>query len=207
MTEDQSLTTEAPQPNTPEARTETGEIKDQSQIEPEVKAPEGEGTSGPPEKYEFKGEGLDPKLLEEASPIFKELGLDQAAAQKLVDFYSKSAGANQKSLEAKVTEMRTDWRDQVSKDPVIGSKIKEAQVEIGRAKDLLPPEVRSSFNEAMDVTGAGDHPAVFRAMYEFAKLVNEGHHVAGGKPSPEGQSPSGKVAPLSAAKSMYPDLP
>ena len=218
MTDEQN----PPMANTPESRTPTGEIKDQSNLQPQDQSLAGAtgaaepspagatGVAGPPEKYEFKppeGVTYDQKLLDEATPIFKELKLDQASAQRLVDFYSKSTGGSQKDLVKAVETMRTDWREQVSRDPVVGSKISEAQVEIGRAKDLLPSDVREAFNKAMDFTGAGDHPAVFRAMYELAKLVNEGKHVAGGGPSPHGQAPGGKVATPSGAKALYPNLP
>lgn len=224
MSEEQTLTTNPPtEMNSEAVRTETGEIKDQSNGQPRTESntdnsgdsatkSDASTESAPPvvpEKYEFtipEGKTLDPKLLEEATPIFKELKLDQASAQRLVDLYSKSTSGIQDQLLSSVEKLRTDWRDAVARDPVVGTKIREAQVEIGRVKDLLPPEVRTAFNEAMDFTGAGDHPAVFRAMYELAKIVNEGSHVSGGAPSPHGQQPNGKVNPPTAAKAMYPKL-
>src|SRR5579863_3544340 len=48
--------------------------------------------SAAPDKYtDFKapdGYTLDPATIEAATPIFKELGLSQDAAQKLVDFHA-----------------------------------------------------------------------------------------------------------------------
>ena len=200
--------------NSTEARTETGEIRDQGaspSVDPSIAPEPNPPTDAPdiPEKYEFtapEGKSIDPKLLEEITPIFKELKLDQAGAQKLVDIYNKSTGDISTELAKTVEKTRTEWRDAVAKDPVVGTRIREAQVEIGRAKDHLPADVREAFNAAMDFTGAGDHPAVFRAMYELAKLVNEGTHVSGGSPSIHGQNPGGKATPPSAAAALYPNL-
>jgi len=107
---------EAPLNNSPEARTETGEIKDQATpptpdtattSSPDPKKPEtlaaekpAEGekkleekpAEGPPEKYEFKvpeGQKLNEKVAEQASAVFKELGLTQAQADKLTEIYGK----------------------------------------------------------------------------------------------------------------------
>jgi len=64
-----------------------------------------------PEKYDFKapaawsekGWELDTKLIETATPIFKELGLSQDQAQKLVDFYTAT------SQIGRVNESSTGW--------------------------------------------------------------------------------------------------
>lgn len=196
--------------NSPEARTETGEIKDvQVSVEQtqEVKEPE----SGAPETYaDFtvpEGQTLDKAMIEGAIPIFKELGLTQEAAQKLVDFHTSQAKSSTEAAIAAVTQVRSEWRDQVKADPVIGKDLNAALTEIGRAKDKLPADVRQAMSEALDLTGAGDHPAVVRAFYEFAKLVNEGSHVSGKGPSAHGQDSSGKVQKPSAAASLYPNLP
>jgi len=194
-------------PNTPEARTETGEIKDVSAPPPAEPKP----VNGAPETYaDFKlpqGAELDKETLGKASPLFKELNLTQDQAQKLVDFYNDINTSAKEKLSAVVTEMRTEWRNQVKADKDIGPKLDSVITEIGRAKSHIPAEVRTAFESALDVTGAGDHPAIVRGFYELAKLVNEGTHVVGGKPSPEGQSKSGTVAPPSLAGAMYPNLP
>lgn len=204
--------TQAPLTNSPEARTPTGEIIDQgaSTVGSEQTQTETPPSSAPETYADFKapeGQTLDPKLMESASPLFKELGLTQDAAQKLVDFYAKNTGNVEAELYKQVEKTRSDWRDQVKSDPVIGKDLTKTLQEIGRAKDKLPSDVRTALNEAMDYTGAGDHPAVVRALYEFAKLVNEGIHVNGVSPSPLGQNAAGKVTRPSLASSIYPNLP
>lgn len=210
----QTQTTETPLMNSTEARTETGEIIDQGQLTQTTETTSTEtpkATSGAPEAYtDFtapEGVTLDPALIAEATPIFKELGLSQEGAQRLVDFHNKQMTAVREAGLKAVTDLRNSWVDQVKADKDIGPKLDQVKVEIGRAKDRLSPEVRAAFNEALDFTGAGDHPAVVKAFYEFAKLVNEGTHVAGRGPSPDGQSRDGKVSRPSLAGAMYPNLP
>ena len=130
------MTDEAPMPNTPEARTETGELRDASQTTttstetPSEAAPA--APTGAPETYaDFKapeGQTLDKATIEAALPIFKELGLSQDAAQKLVDFHAAQSAKTNADLTKAVDDMRAGWRDAVMKDPEIGPKL-----EIGRA--------------------------------------------------------------------------
>ena len=201
-----TILTEPPATNTPEARTETGELKDASAPPVEAAKPE-----GAPEAYaEFtapEGATLDKETIESAAPLFKELGLSQEQAQKLVDFYATRSGKLNESLNKTVEDMRADWRNQIMSDKDIGSKIDQVKVELGRAKDRLPPAIRKEFDSAMDLTGLGDHPAIVKGIYELAKLVNEGSHVAGGGPSAHGQDRSGVARPASLASAMYPNLP
>lgn len=195
--------------NSPEARTPTGEIRDPN-TPTEATPPSTSETPVVPEAYDFKapeGATLDPKVIEAASPIFKELGLSQDAAQKLVDFYSAQTTKINADLIKSVEDMRASWRDAVMKDPEIGTKIDSVKVELGRAKDRLPAEVRTAFDTALNETGMGDHPAIVRALYEFSKLVNEGTHVTGGAPSPLGQNSKGVAQRPTIAGALYPNLP
>lgn len=207
-------TTETPLANDPAARTETGEIIDRSKpTEPagnpaEPVKPE---SVGAPEAYaDFsipEGHTLDAATLESATPIFRELGLSQDQAQKLVDFYSAKIGEINSQNEGFMEQMRTEWRNQLSADKEIGGKLDAVKVDIGRALDRIPAEVRTAYKEAMDLTGAGDNPAIIKAMYSLAQLVNEGTPVRGDNPSPHGQSRTGVETRPSAASAMYPNLP
>jgi hypothetical protein len=207
------MTDEAPMMNAPEARTATGEIQDQATTSTTTENPTTSETSAPaaaPEKYEFKapeGQTYDQATIDAATPLFKELGLSQEAAQKLVDFHASQTAKINTDLASAVDTMRAQWRESVMKDPAIGPKLDSVKVELGRAKDRLPTEVRTAFDTALNETGLGDHPAVVRALYEFSKMVNEGSHVSGSAPSPLGQSKSGQPSRPSIAGALYPNLP
>ena len=166
-----------------------------------------------PDRYDFKvpeGQKLNDKLLESATPIFKELGLTQEAAQKLVDLYAANSAASAEATTKLVNDMREGWRSDIAKDPDMGPKLDAIKADIGRAKSVIfenDPKGLAAFNEAMDLTGAGDHPAIAKAWWKMAQRVNEGTAVRGGGPSPEGQGNPSAPARPSAAQAMYPTLP
>lgn len=204
--------TPTPLANDPAARTETGEIIDRSATPPANEpTPEAKPESAAPATYtDFsvpEGHTLDAAAIESATPIFRELGLSQDQAQKLVDFYSTQVGKINAENENYMETMRTQWREELKADKDIGGKLDQVKVEIGRAVDRLPPTVRDNFKAAMDMTGAGDHPAVIKAIHAFASLIGEGTHVTGNAPSEHGQSKTGVSNRPSAAQSMYPNLP
>ena len=237
MNDSTSTTTEPTLPNDTAARSTTGEILD-VRDQPTPKPTESGTTSTPettpepstptetkttetkptepskaPETYEaFKapeGLALDPKAIEAAVPIFKELGLTQDQAQKLVDAQVKLQSAANEAY----NELRTDWRNKTQADADLkaatsGDKtgLDAVKLDIGKALDAIgDPSLVKDFRAAMDLTGAGDHPAFVKALWRLAQFATEGKHVAGGGPSPGGQrAPDAK--PASAAKALYPNL-
>lgn len=242
--------TDAPPTNSPEARTETGTIKDQSPPTPtttdsptspapppteappaekpaetkadgekpsllnEKKPEEPKGTKAPagaPEKYaDFKapeGFEINKDVLDKALPTFKELGLNQDQAQKLVDFY---ATASKEAADAPFKlweDTQAKWIEEVKADPEIGGKLDQVKATVSRALDGLgDAKLANDFRAAMDYTGAGNNPAFIRAFYRLATKITEGGNVAGGRPSALGQQAPGTPA-RSAAHTLFPNLP
>lgn len=177
---------------------------------------EGEGDKKPavgaPEKYEPftapEGHEYTPESVAEASALFKELGLSQAQGQKLMDEYAKRALAAGEASQTAYKTMREGWQNEVKNDPEIGKILPTVKATISRALDSLgDPSLVTSFKEAMNLTGAGDHPAFVKGFYKLAQAVVEGGHVSGGGPSPLGQTSNGKSQRPSAAQEIYPNLP
>ena len=197
-----SLLNEA-EPEKPASGTET---KTDAKPEGEKKAE----TAGPPEKYEdFKlpeGVELAPEAVAEVSTLFKELGLSQANAQKLVDFHSKTLQATAEAtlkapLDAWMAQKAT-WKTEIKADPEIGGKLGEVKAQIASMYEALGPAnaaLVKDFKSAMDLTGAGDNPAFIKLFAKLAERLGEGKPVQGNKP------PGGPK--LSPAQSMYPNLP
>lgn len=215
--------------NEPESRTSTGEIKDQgttppvdqptsttTPTEPEKKPetpPEPEkkpedAKTGAPEKYEdFKlpeGVTLAGDQLEKATAIFKELGLDQAAAQKLVDFHAEQVKAVAAAPDNAWDAMTAEWKSKLEADPDIGPHQTQIKKDIGQALATLPKDLVSDFQHVMNLTGVGDHPAFVKVMKAFAERVIEGKPVTPKGPA-EVKAPDSK--PASAASALYPNLP
>jgi len=223
--------------NDPAARTESGEIKDQSLTTPdptatttetappvtEEKKPEAaakpedksllnkEIPGGAPEKYEpFKiPEGLT--ALPEASlakvtEVFKGLNLDQGQAQSLIDLYHAQTAEIVKSVNDAANATRESWQAQLKADPEIGPRLPQVREAISRTLDSIgDKKLAQDFRDAMDQTGAGDHPAFAKVFYKLSRQVSEGKHVGGAAPSPAGQR-SPDARPPSAAKALYPNL-
>jgi|SRR5580693_4494544 hypothetical protein len=170
---------------------------------------------GAPEKYEdFKapeGVKLDPVVIAKALPIFKELGLPQEGAQKLVDMYRELTAEAQAAPYKAYQDTVADWLKQSQDHPDLRGKLApggEVNVRIGKLLDGVPDaKLASDFREAMDITGVGNHPAFIRMMDHFAKQLTEGTHVAGNGPSRHGQSAPGASTEPGAAAAMWPKLP
>ena len=171
-----------------------------------------EKASGAPEKYtDFKtpeGFELDKASLDKALPIFKELGLSQDAAQKMIDFYADLSKADMEATQSRFQETVKSWRDESLNHPDLRGKMDRngpVLTAVAKTIDSLGPELAGAFREVMDMTGVGNHPAFIRAFYSLAQKLSEPGHVAGSGPSPFGQG--NRARPASAASALYPNLP
>lgn len=220
--------TPPPLANSPEARTPDGTLRDQSATPPtppdssttppkDTTTPPKDPatpppTEGAPETYaDFtapEGFEIDKDAIGKVLPVFKELNLSQAQAQKLVDQY---AAISAEAAEAPVkfyAEMQKDWAKEAAtrfgKDIEPGGAI---VTELATALDnALPPTLAKNFRAVLDFTGAGNHPDFIEAMRIIAKPFLTGTHVRGANPSPKGQEAPGAPA-KTAAQRMYPHLP
>lgn len=205
---DPSLSTEKPADGTT--------VLTKPETKPDDKKPD--APTGAPDKYaDFKAPDnytLDPKAIEAAVPIFKELGLTQDAAQKLVDFHANQMLAATKGPQDAYAATRADWQAKVTADPDMkaatsGGKtgLDAVKLDIGRALNAIGDEsLVKDFKVAMDITGAGDHPAFVKAMWKLAQFIGEGKHVTGAGPSEHGQTKPG-AKPPTIANALYPNLP
>lgn len=217
-------TIEAPLANSPEARTTDGTLRDvnapTSTQESTTKTDPATTTStqnpppakpdapaGAPEKYEFKapeGYTLSDAIVNEAAPIFKELNLTQEQAQKLVDFHSKQMLDAAKAPQTAYETTRQQWKDETK--TMLGDKYDATHADFGRFLSTLDAKDKAAFSEAMDITGAGDHPAFIKVLHPLIQRAIEGKAVTPGGPSPHGQAAPG-TPNKSLAQSMYPNLP
>lgn len=180
---------------------------------PEVKPETKPDAKGPPETYAAyklpEGYSLDENVSKEANALFKGMGLNQDQAQSLVDFYVKTTTeAFQQPFNA-YQEMTDGWKKDAMDHPDLRGKLGkdgEVQTTIAKAYNALGnPQLVNDFKELMDLTGAGNHQAFIRMIYNLAKPLAEGTHVAGNGPTPGGQARPGQ-APPSAAAAIWPNL-
>lgn len=225
-----------PLPNEPVARTPDGTLKDattasppatptspnsgdQTTHEPAAKStdanpepgakPDDQKPAGTPDKYDFKppeGQTYDPKLLADAETVFRELGLTQAQANRLVELQAKTlAPKSAQDAIAMIKSQGDAWTAETMAAPDLGPKIEEHKITIARALGtVMSPSEKAAFIKFGDQTLFFNQPDVFRGLLKLATKVAPGTHVAGAGPSPNGQSANGTSQRPSIAESMYP---
>lgn len=128
-------------------------------------------------------EGIE--VPEEAKGAFTELvnehKIPAEAAQKVMDLYATHAKAQADAAVKVWQDMNTDWQKQVKADPEIGGAKLEGTLQ-SIAKLVNDPALTDpGFKEAMNLTGAGNNPAIIKSLAKWAAALTEGGHV-GGKP-------------------------
>ncbi len=115
---------------------------------------------GAPEKYEDfnvpDGMELDTKLLDEALPVFKDLNLDQAGAQKLVDLHESFAKQVVEAQEEAWKTTMDDWREQAKNDKEFGGQAFSES--LATTKIAIDAFGSDEFKQMLEVTGVGNHP-------------------------------------------------
>lgn len=219
---DVTVTNEPPLANSTEARLPDGTLKDQSlpnttpSPDPKLETPKpddkpvddkkpADALVGAPEKYsDFttpEGFKFDTAALEGAQAVFKELGLPQESAQKLVDFYTKNFTEAAAAPYKAWADTQKAWGDEIISR--FGDKAETTRGDINSAiNTVLPPSLAKNFRAALDLTGAGTNPDLVEGLSILLKPHFEGKPVLGGKPSAEGQKAPG-AGPVSIADAMY----
>ena len=136
---------------------------------------------GVPETYALttpEGLALDGAAIAEATPVFRELGLSNAAANKLMPVAAQFAQRVQdqanRQLLSHVQAERKAWLDAARADPEIGgAKWSETIATAASALDRLGFTKGSSFRNLLDESGLGNHPDMIRAFVKVGKAVAE----------------------------------
>ena len=139
----------------------------------------GEAKVGAPEKYELKvgDKPLTKEALEKYEPLFREAGLSNEAAQKLVDVRVAEMQAQDASAVEHLIKQHDEWLGATKSDTEIGganldTSVKHAQSALAR---FGTPELKQFLHD----TGAGSHPEVVRAFARIGKAMAEDVIVTG----------------------------
>lgn len=135
----------------------------------------GEGSQTAPDTYaDFslpEEMSLDESLMNEALPLFKELGLSQDQAQKLVDFQAKQVQASSQSQVDAFNQLMDEWREQSQNDSEFGGDKFEENVAVARA--AIDKFGSPGLKQLLEEHGVGNHPEVIRFMVKVGKLTAE----------------------------------
>lgn len=194
----------------PASTTETKPAEGETLLTSDDKKPNADAKA--PEKYaDFKlpeGIKLDGEQLTAATALFKESGLSQDAAQKMVDFHVAQLKAAADAPAKAYSEMREKWQTEAKADPAIGPKMEQVKQNVGKLYAAIgDAKLVDDFKGLMNLTGVGDNPAFIKVLNKLSEFVVEGKHVAGAGPSAHGQSNTGREQKPTAAQALYPNLP
>ena len=146
---------------------------------PEVAVPEA------PTYGAFKlpdGASIDGEQLEHATALFKEAGLPHEQAQKFIDLaLSREQAAATRGVQAFV-DLQTKWVSEIKADPEIGgTRFEASMASAGRAIDRLGVP---GLKEALNLTGAGNNPAIVKAFVRLGQMVSEDRFMPGRNAAP-----------------------
>lgn len=134
-----------------------------------------------PETYDLtlpEGMALDADLLGEATPVFKEIGLTNEAANKLMPFAAKLLEKSRTSFETQMAEagaaQRKTWLDEAKAAEDIGGAKWDATIGVAaKGLDAMGFKAGTPFRALLNDSGLGNHPDMIRAFAKLGELAGE----------------------------------
>jgi hypothetical protein len=156
---------------TPEEKTQKEALVKAKQVAEDKRVAEIKA-KGVPEKYDLKppeGMTLDQVTLDKVTPVFKEIGLTNAQAQKLSDLYTN---LTKETTAASDLKFKT-WNEANVKETMSLPNIKEELKSVAKVKALYSPETI----EALNASGIGNLKCFILDSAKIGKLFSEEHLV------------------------------
>lgn len=176
------------------------EVK-QEEAKPEDAKPEEKEEAAPIEYEEFtlpEGVQLEAEKLDKFKEVAASLGLQQEGAQQLVDMYASEIKELAEAPYKAWFELQKTWQNEIKSDPEIGGANLErnlAQTKAGL--NAVLGQDAAKFYEALNMTGAGNNPAIVKAMIKLAAQHSPASPVRG-NPASVSKSPGATLYPSQA---------
>lgn len=140
-----------------------------------------------PEAYDvgtLEGFDVDPEALTEATPIFKEAGLTNEQATKLMPAAKAFAERTQTQVTQQIMDMameqRKGWlKEAKAAEDIGGAKFDETLHVAAKGMDAMGFVKDHPFRKALAETGFGNHPDMIRVFQKLGSLVSEDGLVIG----------------------------
>jgi hypothetical protein len=187
---------------TPEDEKSEGEKGEKAEAEKTDGKADGEKVDGAPETYEPfvlpEGVERDETGLEAFGVLAKELDLNQETAQKFIDLQAEIVQRNNDAAWQVWADKQNEWAGEVRNDKELGGENFEMSKAAAKAfVHKFGGEDAKEVIEALKLTGASNHPAVFRVLARAGRELAEDAIVSGGQ---------GGDAPVERAKVLFPDM-
>ena len=134
-----------------------------------------EGNDTPPDTYaDFalpEGMTLDETALAEANPMFKELGLNQEQAQKVIDLYAQQVQAGSQKQVDDFNQLMDDWLTASKNDGEFGGDKFDENIKV--AQNAIAKYGTPELKQLLEDHGVGNHPEVVRFMVRVGQTLKE----------------------------------
>lgn len=125
-----------------------------------------------------EGMSVEPEALEQAHALFAESRLPQKQAQRFIDLaLAREKAAAERGVKA-FHDLQAKWVAEIKADPEIGGERLGAAV--ASASRVLERLAIPGLREALNMTGAGNHPAIVKAFVRIGRLLAEDRFGPGG---------------------------
>ena len=149
----------------------------------------GDAPAEPPEKYELtppEGFEVNDELLAEADPVFREIGLSNEAANKLMPLVGKVAERIVSAQNDAFQAQATDWAKEAKADAEIGGRNwAETENLVAKALDRFGAPEGSPFRQLLNESKLGNHPEMIRMFRKVGAAIGEGGDFTRGDAVPE----------------------
>lgn len=143
-----------------------------------------------PEKYEFKlaeGRAIDTGLVDAVAPIFKELGMTQEQASKLVGAYDKYG----QSFEAAQEKQFQEFMKKTADDNIAAAKKMwgaDYAPNLQIAQRGIARFLSDAGKKKLEDSGLGNDPEFLKAFFQAGKMIQEDQPPSTVVPKPNGTS-------------------
>lgn len=143
-----------------------------------------------PEKYEFKlaeGRNLDAGLVDAVAPIFKEIGMTQDQATKLVESFDKYGQVFEAAQEKQFQEfMQKTANDNIAAAKKMWGADYVANLSV--AQRGIARFLSDAGKKKLEDSGLGNDPEFLKAFYQAGKMIQEDQPPSGVVPKVNGTS-------------------
>lgn len=124
------------------------------------------------------GVEIDAELAAALGPDFKELGLTNGQAQKLVDKYIEVQTKRGETRAKEWGETVQKWADDAKADKEIGGDKFDTTVK--NAQRFLNTHATQELRDYLNASGGGNHPELIRVFAKAGELIREDNPATGG---------------------------
>lgn len=130
---------------------------------------------------------LDAEMLEAATPVLKELGIDNEGANKLAPLAHQIVTKTQEGVLTQMADagkaQAKEWLEELRADEELGKGNYDNTIHLAaKGLDALGFTAEHPFRELLNQSGLGNHPDMVRTFHTLGKLAGE----EGLFPTPEG---------------------